>query len=92
MRNTNLNGCLTNLAPDDLTAIFLGNYAGQGTPVVKINGQDYVVPVSLYGSDYFSPVRFNIVTNPSTNKRSLKILWYADGILREAYLDVTSLK
>ena len=84
-----MEGKLNNQSPNILMSVSMGSYGNQGTPTFKINDVDYIVPISLYAAGSYSPVRLNIVTNPTTNKRSLKILWYADGMIHENYFDAT---
>ena len=84
-------GKLTNEDSEHITNINLIDRSGQGSPRLKIDGKDYTIPISLYGDGNYSPLRIDMVnSNPSTGKRSLKVLWWADGNLYTSYFDATS--
>ena len=84
-------GKLTNEDSEHITNINLIDRSGQGAPRLRIDGKDYTIPISLYGDGNYSPLRIDMVnSNPSTGKRSLKVLWWADGALYTSYFDATS--
>ena len=84
-------GKLTNEASEHVTNINLIDRSGHGAPRLRIDGKDYTIPISLYSDGNYSPLRIDMVnSNPSTGKRSLKVLWWTDGNLYTSYFDATS--
>ena len=84
-------GKLTNASDGHVININLIDRSGQGVPRLRIDGKDYTIPISLHGDGNYSPLRIDMVnSNPSTGKRSLKVLWWADGTLYTSYFDATS--
>lgn len=70
-----------------LTAISYNE--GIGTAVLIIDNTEYPV-VRGPGGCNFTPRTLSIDINPNTNKRCLKIDWYADGRIYSNYIDFTN--
>ena len=88
--NTKQKNKLTNASPNRLVEAGTVSCGEYETFVVNIDGTDYIVPVSLYmGGDTYSPLRYEVTTNPTTKKRGLRITWFADGTVYTNYIDFT---
>ena len=88
--NTKQKNKLTNTSPNRLVEAGTLSYEKYEAFVVNIDGSNYIVPMSLYtGKGIYSPLRYEVTTNPATQNRALRITWFADGTVYKNYLDFT---
>ena len=88
--NTKQKNKLTNASPNRLVEASTLSYGEYETFVVNIDGFNYIVPISLYtGKGIYSPLRYEVTTNPATQKRGIRITWFADGTVYTNYIDFT---
>lgn len=78
---------LANYNADRITAISYRE--GLGAAVLIIDGKEYPIVRGPSGGN-FTARTLAIDFNPNTNKRCVKLDWYADGKIYSNYIDFTN--